>query len=60
VVLPRDTTSKRVDQKITSHGEASQRKDKNMITARPEELQLIDARSEDDPTLRARFNPSVQ
>jgi len=27
-----------------------------MITTRPEELTLIDARSEDDPTLRARFN----
>ena len=27
-----------------------------MITVRPEELTLIDARSEDDPTLRARFN----
>jgi mannose-6-phosphate isomerase-like protein (cupin superfamily) len=27
-----------------------------MITTSPEELTLIDARSEDDPTLRARFN----
>lgn len=27
-----------------------------MITVRPEELTLIDARSPDDPTLRARFN----
>ena len=27
-----------------------------MITTRPEELTLIDARSKDDPTLRARFN----
>ncbi len=27
-----------------------------MITTRPEELTLIDARSEDDPTLRAKFN----